>query len=156
MGLNCSHGAWDGAYSAFHRWRSKIAEVAGMPPLELMEGFYASFEKDKIGYIGTPTLYVGKVDEIWEDKLKRLDAQLPIKWDSLKKSPLHFLLYHSDCDGHIPWSKCRRIADALEELIPLLPDEEAGGHIGNWREKTKTFVTGLRAAYAGKQRLRFG
>lgn len=38
MGLDCSHNAWHGAYSAFMRWRIKLAEVAGLPPLEFMEG----------------------------------------------------------------------------------------------------------------------
>jgi len=39
MGLDCSHDAWHGAYSAFHRWRCKLAEVAMLPRLENMEGF---------------------------------------------------------------------------------------------------------------------
>lgn len=29
MGLNCSHGAFDGAYSAFHRFRGAICTAAG-------------------------------------------------------------------------------------------------------------------------------
>jgi len=29
MGLDTSHDCWHGAYSAFHRWRVKLAEVAG-------------------------------------------------------------------------------------------------------------------------------
>ena len=28
MGLDCSHNAWHGAYSAFMRWRQKLADVA--------------------------------------------------------------------------------------------------------------------------------
>ncbi len=39
MGLDTSHGCWHGAYSAFMRWRRKLAEVAGFPPLDSMEGF---------------------------------------------------------------------------------------------------------------------
>lgn len=39
MGLDISHDAWHGAYSSFMRWREKIAEVAGLPPLQNMEGF---------------------------------------------------------------------------------------------------------------------
>jgi hypothetical protein len=38
MGLDISHGCWEGAYSAFMRWRQQIAEVAGIP-LMLMDGF---------------------------------------------------------------------------------------------------------------------
>lgn len=39
MGLDVSHDAWRGAYSAFMRWRQHVAEKAGLPPLMTMEGF---------------------------------------------------------------------------------------------------------------------
>ncbi len=39
MGLDVSHDCWHGSYSAFHRWRSKLAEVSEKPPLDSMEGF---------------------------------------------------------------------------------------------------------------------
>jgi hypothetical protein len=151
MGLDCSHGAWHGAYSAFGRWREKIAEVAGLPPLDLMEGFYSPL-KGKSGY-GVPTLYCGPHEPT--DSLLRLDSLLPIKWESLKKDKLHILLNHSDCDGDIHWKHCGAIADRLEELLPLLPDEQAGGHIGYWKEKTQTFIDGLRRAAAAKENLEF-
>ena len=148
MGLDCSHGAWSGAYSAFMRWRRKLAQVAGLPPLDLMEGFYVPLGGD-----GMPaTLYHGFNTEPWMADLDRL---LPIRWACLKPSPLHELLYHSDCDGEIAAEHCGAIADALEELIPFLPDEDDGGHIGNWREKTRTFVNGLRDAAAAGEALSF-
>jgi hypothetical protein len=34
MGLDTTHDCWHGAYSAFMRWRRKLAEVAGYPPLD--------------------------------------------------------------------------------------------------------------------------
>lgn len=131
MGLDCSHNAWHGSYRAFMRWRMKLAAVAGLPPLELMEGFYG------LG-ISSST-----------------DDGLPIRWESLKPSALHELLAHSDCDGEIPPDRCGPIADAMEAMIPLLPDENAGGHIGNWRAKTQQFVDGLRAAAADGKPLDF-
>lgn len=146
MGLNCSHDAWDGAYSAFHRWRCKIAEAAGLPPLELMEGFY---NKD--------TLYFGRIEELWESKVTELGTRLPIRWDCLKKSPLHELLYHSDCDGDIPWRRCGKIADELEKLLPAMEAfGDGGGHIGAYKDKTQTFIDGLRDAFASKENLEFG
>lgn len=39
MGLDTTHGCWHGAYSAFHRWRAKIAEVAGLPDIMTMQGY---------------------------------------------------------------------------------------------------------------------
>jgi len=158
MGLDCSHNAWHGAYSAFMRWRTMLADVAGLPPLELMDGFYASLDSNGPGI---PTLYHGmntKEPAFGPDSrphLASLDDRLPISWDCLKPSPLHELLYHSDCDGEIAADHCEQIADALEALIPLLPNEEAGGHIGHWREKTQQFVDGLRAAAAAGEALDF-
>lgn len=158
MGLDTSHDAWHGAYSAFMRWRTKIAEVAGLPPLQLMEGFFVpQREKDAKDWDGTiPTIYLGpSTDEMTRNSILRMEESLPIQWAALKPSPLHELLYHSDCDGEIPAAACGPIADELEKLLPLLPDEEAGGHIGVWRDKTQKFIDGLRAAAAANESLDF-
>ena len=79
-----------------------------------------------------------------------------VKWESLKPDALHILLNHSDCDGDIEWKDCGPLADRLAELLPLLPDESAGGHIGNWREKTQQFIDGLRDAFGAKENVEFG
>lgn len=126
-----------------------LAQVAGLPPLDLMEGFYYPMS-GKPGY--PPTLYHGidtgkpAYGPDSDPYLGRIDKALPIKWECLKPSPLHELLHHSDCEGEIAADRCGPIADALEELIPLLPEGIAAGHIGNWREKTAQFVRGLRLA----------
>jgi len=41
MGLDVSHDAWHGAYSAFSRFRTQLAEAAGVK-LSQMEGFEGS------------------------------------------------------------------------------------------------------------------
>lgn len=157
MGLDCSHNAWHGAYSAFMRWRQKLAEVAGLPPLMLMEGFYTPLDDRHM----PATLYhgMGTNEPAYgpdsRPYMAALDDQLPIQWECLTPSPLHELLHHSDCDGEIPADRCGPIADALEALVPLLPDEMAGGHIGHWREKTTQFIAGLRAAAAAGEPLAF-
>lgn len=149
MGLDCSHDAWHGAYSAFMRWRTEIARVAGLPPLCLMEGFFSPSN-------GYAAVYLDPhASDLSRSSLERLHEQLPIKWDCLKPSPLHELLYHSDCDGEIAADRCGPIADELEKLIPLLPDGDAGGHIGHWRRKTEQFVKGLRVAAAEGEPLEF-
>lgn len=119
MGLDTSHGCWHGAYSAFGRWRGKLAEVAGLDLLS-MEGFGGEME-----------------------------------WEALPPDPLHVLLNHSDCDGEIRWQDCGPLADRLSELLPLLPDGDAGGHIGFWREKTQQFIDGLREAFEAKEDVEF-
>jgi hypothetical protein len=146
MGLDCSHDAWHGAYSAFMRWRNKLAEVAGLPPLQLMEGFFVK---------GEYTDPFRTLAREYPESAENFYACLPIKWDALKPDPLYYLLYHSDCDGHIPPGRCKRIAGRLEQLLPLLPDEDDGGHIGSWKEKTQTFIDGLRAAAAANEPLEF-
>lgn len=55
MGLNTSHGAWDGSYSSFNRFRVVIARTIGLD-LEKMDGFVAngiSWEgvKDDLKYL---------------------------------------------------------------------------------------------------------
>lgn len=123
MGLDTTHGAWHGAYSAFMTWRRKIAELAELPPLDQMEGY--------------------------------TDSANAIKWDNLTYSPLFILLTHSDCEGKIKWKDCKLIADELTKLLPKFPNEDAGGHIGYWKEKTQTFINGLLEAYNKKEHLEF-
>ena len=144
MGLDTTHGCWHGAYSAFMRWRKKLAEVAGLPPLELMEGFYYP---DGIGTLQAVRRALKPMDWLVES-VEVLEQSLPIQWDCLKPDILHELLSHSDCDGELAPELCGPLANRLEELLPLLPDEDSWGHIGNWRVKTQTFIDGLRDAAA--------
>lgn len=146
MGLDTSHGCWHGAYSAFMRWRRMIARVAGMPPLDLMQGF---FERDS--YSDPLREYAKQAPELADLHYR----SLPIQWEALKPDPLHILLCHSDYDGQIEAKDCGPIADSLEKLMPLLPSVEAGGHIGDWRDKTQAFIDGLRAAAAAGENVEF-
>lgn len=150
MGLDTSHDCWHGAYSAFHRWRQELAKAAGLPPLDLMEGFYRCGDQN----YADPIYWArkGLNDEKAFDDMRQ---QLPIKWDCLKPSPLHGLLHHSDCEGEIEADDCGAIADALEALLPKLPQGSGGGHIGNWRDKTQTFISGLRRASAANENVDF-
>ena len=145
MGLDTSHDAWHGAYSAFMRWRQKIAQAAGLPPLELMEGF---FEPDSYR---DPFREYAKA---WPDLAKAFYGSLPIKWECLRPDPLYVLLSHSDRDGEIVASDCGPIADRLEQLMPLLKGD-GGGHIGDYRDKTEQFIKGLRKASKAGEPLDF-
>lgn len=167
MGLGTTHGCWHGAYSAFMRWRQMIAEVAGFPPLMLMENFYTegsliptfpSIGADEGDQNKALTSMVergghGMPKSVFanHETLKRL----PISWERFASDPLVKLLNHSDCDGSIAASDCGPIADRLEEILPLLPAGDAGGHIGFWRDKTADFINGLRAAAAAGEDVEF-
>jgi hypothetical protein len=144
------------------RWRQKLAEVAGFPPLMLMEGFYDP--KDWWAYTGTEKLDLAAMAESEECRIGHHWMNhnaacgirgLPISWDVFAADPLVKLLYHSDCDGEIAAEDCEPLAERLMRLLPKLPDENAGGHIGNWREKTLAFIVGLRHASAAGEAVRF-
>lgn len=149
MGLDCSHEAWHGAYSAFMRWREKIAEVAGLPPLRMMAGFW---EKGLAPYDPATLVPEGHYSK---EAVNRFCEGLPISWDCLKPRPLYILLSHSDCDGEIAAEDCGPLADDLATIVQLMPEGEAGGHIGNWKEKTQQFVDGLREAAKANEPLLF-
>lgn len=140
MGLDTSHDCWHGPYSAFMRWRKMIAHAAGLPPLELMEGFYMPPDN------GLSCLYHGPQSgkDGWLNDLTR---SLPLKWDCLKPSPLHLLLSHSDCDGNLRWQDCNAIADSLEALEVDWDDWLA--------VKTAAFIDGLRRAAKSKENVDF-
>lgn len=155
MGLDITHDTWHGAYSAFHRWRKEIAKPLGIP-LDLMEGFYPT---DENGY-SHPLALVKIVcknsfDQMSIGQLDRHLENFPLLWDAFKPCALHELLYHSDCDGEIAWEKCAAIADELEALLPELPKEDLGGHIGDMQNKTIAFIKGLRLAHSKKENIQF-
>lgn len=133
MGLDTSHDCWHGAYSAFTRWRNKLAEVAGY----------------EIAKVDTGDL--GMRDTILIDWGHVTPLQLQGEWAETPADPLLVLIAHSDCDGFIYPAQAGPLANRLAELLPLLPDEDSGGHIGRWRDKTQRFIDGLRgAAEAGE------
>ena len=155
MGLDISHDCWHGAYSAFMRWRSHIAAAAGLPPLRMMEGIW---EKDPECTIYGSGDGLGSVrDAILERLGQVVYCALPIRWASLKPMPLFELLHHSDCDGFIPAASCGPIADDLQSIVNsgALDGQDLGGHIGDIKEKTQTFIDGLRAASDAKEDVRF-
>lgn len=139
MGLDTSHNCWHGPYSAFHRWRRRIAEVAGLGDLDHYEGF----------------------EEILSIKMLGKHEGEPRKFD--EGHPLTPLLSHSDSDGVIPAVVCTSIADALEALLPVLEgfarNTRPDGHVriaNEWYvSKTKDFIDGLRTAAAAGEDVEF-
>ena len=107
MGLDTSHNAWHGAYSAFARWRNEIANLIGVP-LELMEGFFSPAHSNAMALAE----FAGENSKALRELVGR---NCPIKWEILKPDPLLTLLSHSDCDGEISPEDCAKIADRLEE-----------------------------------------
>ena len=145
MGLDTTHGAWHGAYSAFMRWRQEIAKAAGIPNLELMEGYFRP-EHWLLDVVSWHPAHRA-TDEGW----------LPLRWEQVHVTPgLLILLSHSDCEGELTPDECTSVADELERLMPELAKAgDAGGHVGDVAQKTQTFIDGCRLAAANGETLEF-
>jgi hypothetical protein len=142
MGLDTTHGAWHGSYSAFLRWRHTLAEAAGYRIRE------ATPEERDAG------VYSSIVDIHWEAfEAKNYQGE----WDTVPgDDPLLYLLVHSDCDGVIHPEQGVHIARRLEQLLPLLDDTEVIGHIRpHMRGKTQQFIDGLQAAVKAREDVEF-
>ena len=145
MGLSCSHNAYNGSCSSFMDWRLAIAKYAGLPPLRLMEGFYVPNEP------GYPS-YMAPTFADTSGYVREIASSLPISWDCLAPSPLHELLYHSDCDGSIPYSRCLNIATSLQDVLDKIPNVPNNHML---RFLTKRFINGLLMAARSKEDLLF-
>jgi hypothetical protein len=145
MGLDTSHGCWHGAYSAFNRWRDKLADAAGY-----------TFSEDKLGRRLVQIDWGSIEAAIGADLFGRW-ASVPVRHDGTPDA-LIVLIAHSDCEGEIQVDMLTPLADRLEELIPLLVDDAgAGGHIGgSYADATRQFVDGLREAAAAGEPVEFG
>lgn len=154
MGLDTTHGCWHGAYSAFSRWRDKLAEVAGYTFTVVGD----EIEMDGLRVVPAtykmPNLDWGNIEAtIGRDLFGKWPA-MPVRPDGTP-DPLIVLFAHSDCEGEIQAEFCAPLADRLEELLPLL-EGDGGGHIGAYRDKTQTFIDGLRKAAAADEPVEFG
>ena len=144
MGLDCSHDCWHGAYSAFNRWRMKIAEVAGYEICSVDHG-------DGRGLSQTIMLewhryHGGQLYGEWGDDNK--------PGQGTPHDPLIVLFVHSDCEGVIHPTQANDLANALCDLLPKL-DGDGGGHVGNYRETTLRFIQGLRRAFSDQEDVEF-
>ncbi len=167
MGLDVSHDCWSGSYVAFHRWRCRIAGLAGFPPLEIMQDFWPMIANEERYLPLTGSLGAGGVrswarDQLVLEYFRR--GLLPLKWEDLGDhvgdARLVPLLRHSDCDGEIPPEQCGPIADALEALLPRLdpspePDRPQRADYDGSRAATQRFIAGLRKAAAAGEPVRF-
>ena len=69
--------------------------------------------------------------------------------------PINVLMNHSDCDGEIAADDCLRLAKALEELLPKLPDNDAPEAEYTSRGRAVTFARGLRWAASRRDSVEF-
>jgi hypothetical protein len=149
MGLDCSHDAFHGAYSAFNRLRQEAARAIG-------GSFPPHFLYDDEGQLvkGQDGLAVFDED---------LDGAYFYSGEDYSKTThpgLFEFLEHSDCDGEISPAMCLRVASDLEELLPQVQalGSVAAGHIlnrGGYVEVLRKFIAGCREAAVAGEPLRF-
>lgn len=151
MGLDCSHDAWSGAYSAFNRWRDQVARAAGYA---IWPVIYDDCKLSNGSGFGRDTIMIDW-GHVTEENLMGVWAETPT-------DPLIVLIAHSDCDGDIHPAQAVPLADRLEGLLPELDAIEAEvasmGHMaarGGLRGCTEKFITGLREAAAANEPLEF-
>ena len=141
MGLDVSHGAWQGGYMFFMRWRRQVAQHAGLPPLDFMEGFYSDLKGPNPA--GSNPLWSVDYAMNGSALLDELNKALPIRWDVLLPSPLFVLLHHSDCEGDIAVEDLLPLAGSLETVLENVPESE---ETAEFRTLTRRFADGCREA----------
>lgn len=146
MGLDTTHDAWHGAYSAFTRWRHAVAVAAGY---RIIPGSIQTIN-------GRPEYVHDYVDLDW-DVFEEKNYQG--EWDRPPgDDPLLYLIVHSDCDGVIHPKEGRHLAGRLEQLAPKLDEDVFGWYRGyrrSLRGLTEQFAAGLRKAAAADEDVEF-
>lgn len=142
MGLDTTHDAFHGAYSAFNRLRQCVCEAMGggssFPP----------------HYVYRPDGTVG--DAFPLPRKEGLDDELIYIEEPYNRGThpgLWAFLTHSDCEGDISPEMCVHVANELEVLLPKIEalGWKDGGHIkarGGYVEVVRKFIAGCRAAAA--------
>lgn len=143
MGLDVSHNAFSGAYSAFNRLRQEVAYAAG-------GSFPPHWIRDSEGSVvldnnGSPV------------KNRKLTDEYIYLPDDCGDGLREFLA-HSDCDGEISPEMCKKVADDLEVVADKMEEIEAVGHLrkyGTYAEAVRTFAAGCRDAHDANESLEF-
>lgn len=133
MGLDISHDAFHGKYSAFNSFRKFVCKsIAGSFP---------------------PHENKALVDDMW---------YWGEGYNKESHPGLFEFFCHSDCDGEISPELCSVVANDLDNILPLIEElaksEPAHGHIlrnGGFVEVTKQFIIGCRLASERNEPLEF-
>jgi len=127
MGLDVSHDAFSGAYSAFNRFRQVVARATG--------GSYPPHEDGVVNPYGQPASWWWFGDG----------------YHSKTHPGLFAFFMHDDCEGEIDPETCRLLAGEMEALLPKIADvcSPSWGHIeaaGGFVAVARKWIAGCRAA----------
>jgi hypothetical protein len=129
MGLDTSHDCWHGSYITFGHWRNAIAVAAGYAVYDVMTGHSPGRAHPK------PTVMLD-----WGHLGTR--AHLLGEWEETPSDPLLVLIVHADDEGWILKEQAAPLADRMEALLPLIPEDN--GY--EYRTRAERFIAGLRLA----------
>lgn len=164
MSMSVSHKCFDGSYGAFTEWRRAVALAAGLPPLDMMEGYYHERELDKIGdpdvdrlswhedsewfvRIGSERI-PASISQSLSPAMRRVVRALPLSWDYYRNDPLTVLLTQCDSEGAIEHKHLKPIVERLRDIMPKMPGEDAyAGLRLTVRGRTLQFIEGLILAH---------
>jgi hypothetical protein len=141
----------------FHRWRTWLAAQAGIPL-----GVMAGFSKWQYEQSDADALPPGDCKR--EAIQALVDLGEPMPWAALDGDPLVCLLSHSDCDGKIPWWKCKALALRLTGLYRDTAGNDKLGHGGldcrrgcydSMRRATIRFALGCLKAWKAREHVVF-
>ena len=138
MGIDFSHGEAHWSYSGFNRFRVKLAAEAGIA-LNCMESFAWNYNTN------SPYASIN----LWnESKSDYIGRQPVIKWKTIK-DPIKYLLNHSDCDGKLTVTECKKIVPRLRQLVENWDDLDG--------EKTRALklTAGMETAIKEKKSFKF-
>ena len=143
MGLDTTHGAFHGAYSAFNRFRQVIAEAAG-----------GSYPPHK-----TPLIIGGEEVTNPDDGMWYVPD-----WDEFQIAHpgLSAFFVSNDCEGQFSPETCKQMADEIEALLPeikfVASRHIAAGHLerdGGYVKVAERYIAGCRAAHAANEALEY-
>lgn len=107
-------------------------------------GAYSSFNAWRIWLASQIGLKLYEMEHYCDDAVS-------IKWDTVNDD-LKSLLNHSDCDGHLSSTECKKIADRLNYLIENIEHTDENSYNVS---KMKQFAKGCMSAYNEKEQLKF-
>lgn len=125
MGLSTTYNCFEGSYSRFSEWRNAIALASG-------------YKLESYDYLGA------KIFQIILNKRLCTKKYAMGVWDNPPEDIIQILFAHSDCDGIIQSKYCSSLADRLEEILEILPEEKTPYY--NNHITTQLFIEGLRKA----------
>lgn len=137
MGLDCSHGAFNGAYSSFNRFRMALAAAAGgsWPP-----------HAPGASYNGRP---LGAGEWCWDEQA------VPPEFHA----GLVAIMEHSDCDGSLSPNECAEVARFLRWAAGRMAGRTTG-HLAltgtTMADVAIRFAEGCERAAAANEDLIFG